>query len=100
MTTSRSWTLFDMSDVPAAPLLGHPGLMAQPLVPNRDPAGSTLLGLRYEPGAGDNRRWHAVGQVVLVLDGELRVDGRPCGRGAGWFAPGGRTYAVEAGRDG
>jgi hypothetical protein len=75
-------------------------LTGQRLVDNTDPGGSTLLAIRYEPGAGDTARCHAVGQVILVLDGELRINGRPCGAGAGCFAPGGRTYSVIAGPDG
>jgi quercetin dioxygenase-like cupin family protein len=100
MTTSASWTLFDIAATPSRPIAGHPGLTAQALVDNTDPGGSTLLGIRYEPGAGDDDRSHAVGQVVLVLEGELRVDGTSCGPGAGCFAPAGRTYSVEAGPNG
>ncbi|HKE74460.1 MAG TPA: cupin domain-containing protein [Acidimicrobiales bacterium] len=100
MATSASWTLFDMAEAPPAPIVGHAGLDGRALVDNTDPGGSSLLALRYEPGAGDAHRRHGVGQVTLVVEGELRIDGRPCGPGAGCYAPAGRTYAVEAGPEG
>jgi len=100
VTTSARWTLFDIGQAPPAPIDGHPGLTGHVLVGNTDPGGSSSVAIRYEPGAGDDARRHAVGQVVLVLEGELTIDGRPCGPGAGCFAPAGRTYAMKAGPDG
>lgn len=96
MKTSRSWTLFDLAAAPATPLEDTAGISCRPLVDNNDIGGSSLLGLKYEPGSGDHRR-HAVGQVTLVIEGELWIDGCRCGPGAGCFSPGNRHYAIEAG---
>jgi hypothetical protein len=100
MATSTTWTLFDPATVPEQPIPGHEGLFGRALVDNTDEGGSSLLGVRYEPGAGDDDRRHAVGQVVLVLDGDLAIDGRPCGPGAGAFVPAGRSSSLRAGSSG
>lgn len=100
MSTSRSWTLFDAPCGAGDPIPGRPGMFGQALVDNTDEGGCSLLHLRYEPGAGDDERCHSVGQVVLVLDGELAIEGRRCGPGAGCFAPAGHTYAIRAGANG
>ena len=100
MATSTSWTLFDPAAVPEVPIPGHDGLFGQALVDNTDEGGSSLLGVRYAPGAGDDQRRHAVGQVVLVLEGDLTIGGRTCGPAAGCFAPANRTYSIRAGAAG
>ena len=100
MTTSSSWTLFEIDGVPATPVAGRPGLTGRALVDNSDPGGSTLLAVQYEPGAGDDARRHAVGQVILVIDGELTINGHRCGPGAGCYAPPGLSYSILAGPDG
>jgi hypothetical protein len=96
VVTSASWTLFDSSDVALESVPDHPGISRQLLVDNADPGGSTLLGVHYEPGSADLARMHAVGQVVLVLAGELNINGKACGPGAGCFAPARTRYSIEA----
>jgi len=86
--------------VAATAVPGHAGLFGQSVVDNTDEGGASLLAVRYEPGAGDDARCHAVGQVVLVMDGELTIDGQPCRAGAGGFMPADHTYAVRAGSQG
>jgi quercetin dioxygenase-like cupin family protein len=93
-----SWTLFDPSEVSEQPIARHPGVFGKPLVDNTD--GSSLLSVRYEPGAGDDERRHAVGQTVLVLEGELSIDGQSCGPGAGAALPADVTYSLRAGDSG
>jgi quercetin dioxygenase-like cupin family protein len=100
MATSASWTLFDMAEVPTIPIRDREGLTGQALVDNTDPEGSTLLAIHYEAGAGDNSRCNSVGQVHLVISGEVRINGRRCGRGAGCFVPAAEPYAIEASADG
>ncbi|MBV9659667.1 MAG: hypothetical protein JO337_00765 [Acidimicrobiales bacterium] len=85
-----------MSDVAREPVPDHPGISRQLLVDNIDPGGSTLLGVRYEAGSADRTREHSVGQVILVIEGELNIDGKVCGPGAGCYAPSETPYSIEA----
>ena len=64
------------------------------------PDGLQLFELRLEPGTRGESHAHVEDEIIVVVDGELRLGARTLGAGSSVMVPGGTLYAFVAGPDG
>lgn len=59
-----------------------------------------LLEVQVDPGLELAAHAHDSTEIIVVIEGEVRLGARRCGPGVSVLVPGGTLYAVQAGPDG